>query len=365
MNFLFRLGFVLKEGFTQILRTRGPSTAIVVIIASTLLQLSIFLGITRGLDRVLDSAQRKFEMALFLSSDANASDRKRVEALLTSDPRVAEVKVITKEEALQEYRGDPEIDRMIQALGENCGIVVSDPETGECVFRFRKDWNEFSPEEGEILAALAEDLPLKYEEMGAEAFLRWIDESLSNSFRVEPPAQTICIDLQRTAQALYRRHVKTEAKRYVTHLPLIPIDLAAGGLGTDRAKGAEEWVEVEIPGRARLSDDLFLVRIHGRSMEPDIPDGSICLFRTYQGGSRSGGIYIVQRLATMDDGGEFTIKRYKSVKRETAQGWHHENIEMQPDNPDFQDWSLAQEENRWVTVAQFLHVLEDPIAERP
>jgi cell division transport system permease protein len=117
--FLSRLGFVLKEGFAQLFRTRGPSTAIVVIVTSTLLQLSLFLAITKGLDRALASAKRKFELTLFMEPSANASDRKRVQDLLVSDPRVAEVKVITKEEALQEFRSDPEIDRMVQALGEN------------------------------------------------------------------------------------------------------------------------------------------------------------------------------------------------------------------------------------------------------
>ena len=39
--------------------------------------------------------------------------------ILSSDTRVAAVKVITKEEALEEFRRDPEIDRMLQALGEN------------------------------------------------------------------------------------------------------------------------------------------------------------------------------------------------------------------------------------------------------
>jgi len=147
LTFLFRLGFVLKEGFTQLLRTRGPSTAIVIIVASTLLQLSLFLGITRGLDRALSSAKKKFELALFFAPSADASDRKRVSDLLASDPRVGEVKMVTKEEALQEFRGDPEIDRMIQALGENpltdsLSVVLKDGEGGsldDLVERLRRE----------------------------------------------------------------------------------------------------------------------------------------------------------------------------------------------------------------------------------
>ncbi len=100
-------------------RTSGLSTAVIVIVAATLLQLSLFLGISRVLDRALGSAREKFEMALFFTPSADASDRKRILGILSADPRVASVKVVPKEEAIQEFRKDPEIDRMLQALGEN------------------------------------------------------------------------------------------------------------------------------------------------------------------------------------------------------------------------------------------------------
>lgn len=254
--------------------------------------------------------------------------------------------------------------RVVQARGANCGVIVADPATGECVFRFRADFAAFAGEEAEVLAALVEELPRRQAEMGTAEFLRWVDDTLSNTLRVESPATTIALDLDRTAQALYRRHVQSTVRPYATHLPLIPIDLAAGGLGQDRAKGAEEWVEARVPGRRRLSEDLFIVRIHGRSMEPDIPDGSLCVFRSYYGGSRKNGIFIVQRIATMDEGGEFTIKRYESAKETTPEGWRHQRITMMPENPDFQNWDLS-EEDRYVTVAEFVCVLEDPLPDAP
>ncbi len=251
--------------------------------------------------------------------------------------------------------------RVFQALGENCGLVLTDPANGECVFRFRQDFAEFAGEEAPILTALAEELPLRQREMGTAAFLAWIDENLSNTLRVEPPTTTMAIDLERTAQALYRRLVTSTVRRYQTHLPFYSsLDIAAGGLGQDRANTAEEWVEAHVPGRRGLSEDLFLVRIHGRSMMPDIPDGSLCVFRSYYGGSRRGGIYIVQRMATMDEGGEYTLKRYSSEKEQTAEGWRHKRITMQPDNEEFSHWDLR-EEDQYVTIAQFVCVLEDPL----
>ncbi len=250
--------------------------------------------------------------------------------------------------------------RVLQALGENCGVIVAGPETGECAFRFRTDFPSFADEEAEVLSALTAQLPELQREMGAEAFLRWVDETLSNTLRVSEPADSLAIDLDRTAQALYRKHVASSVRPYETHLPLIPIELAAGGFGADKAKGVEQWVEARVPGRRRLTEDLFLVRVSGHSMEPDIPDGSLCVFRSYYGGSRRNGIFIVQRMATLDEGGEFTLKRYSSSKEVRGEDWRHARITMRPENPDYQTWDLSEDE-RYVTIAEFICVLEDPL----
>jgi SOS-response transcriptional repressor LexA len=250
--------------------------------------------------------------------------------------------------------------RVLEALGENCGVIVADPESGECVFRFRGDFDEFAGEEAEVLAGLAAQLPQLCREMGEQAFLRWVDDTLSNTLRVSEPAHSLAIDLDRTAQALYRKHVKSRVRPYETHLPLIPIALAAGGFGREKAGGVQEWVEARVPDRRRLTEDLFLVRVSGRSMEPDIPDGSLCVFRSYYGGSRKNGIFIVQRIATLDEGGEFTLKRYSSSKEIRGDQWRHTQITMHPENPEYQDWDLREDE-RYITIAEFVCVLEDPL----
>jgi SOS-response transcriptional repressor LexA len=252
--------------------------------------------------------------------------------------------------------------RVLEALGERCGVVVCDPETDECAFRFRQDLEDFAGDEKDLLGGLLEQLRVCGSEMGGAALLRWMDENLSNFLLVSEPAQAMGIDLERTAQALYRKHVSSSVRQYETHLPLIPIELAAGGFGRDKAKLAEDWVEARVPGRRRLSEDLFLVRVQGRSMEPDIPDGSICVFRSYYGGSRKNGIFIVQRIATLDEGGEFTLKRYESSKEVRGDDWRHTRITMRPENPEYEDWDLREDE-RYVTIAEFVCVLEDPVGE--
>ncbi len=142
-----RLFYVLKEGFLQLFRSRGLSTAVIVIVASTLLQLSFFLGLSLVLDHALGSAREKFQMAVFLAPAAQPSDRQRIQALLLADPRVASVGLVTKEEALQDFRKDPEIDQMVEALGEN-------PLTDSFTVVLRKDAVE-KPDE--LVAKLRQD----------------------------------------------------------------------------------------------------------------------------------------------------------------------------------------------------------------
>lgn len=114
-----KLFYVFKEGFLQIFRARALSAAVILTVAATLLQLSFFLGLSKVLEHALGSAREKFDMVVFLSSGADASDLNRIQNLLSSDPRVDSVHLVTKEEAVAEFRKDPEIDRMLQALGEN------------------------------------------------------------------------------------------------------------------------------------------------------------------------------------------------------------------------------------------------------
>ncbi|MCL4842258.1 MAG: S24 family peptidase [Bryobacteraceae bacterium] len=254
--------------------------------------------------------------------------------------------------------------RVFEALGENCGIALVHPESGEAVFRFRQDWEEFAGEEAEVLRAIAEDLPEKLDEMGAEGFLEWVDSTFSNTFRVLEPRTALVGQIDRTAHFLYRKFVQAAVRPFRTHLPLFELRATGGSFQTDLAVTPDaRWLEVHVPGRRSLTEDYFCAYIEGRSMEPEIPDGSLCLFRFYKAGSRQGGVYLMQRLATSEGGGEFTIKRYESRKRERADGtWEHESITMDALNPDFIDWDLDRDEARYVTVAQFVTVLEDPEA---
>jgi cell division protein FtsX len=119
MNPWQKLVYVLKEGLSQMVRFPGLSTAVVVIVAASLVQLSLFLGLSKVLDNALLSARQKFEMAIFLTPAANSADLQRLQARLSADARVASVRVVGKDEALKDFRKDPDVDRMVRALGEN------------------------------------------------------------------------------------------------------------------------------------------------------------------------------------------------------------------------------------------------------
>lgn len=246
--------------------------------------------------------------------------------------------------------------RVFEALGENCGVLVADPETNEIAFRFRRDWASYAGEEAEVLEAIAADLPDKAAEMGVRAFLAWIENHAVYTFRCSTARKTMAIDLERTAQTLYSREVHSSARPYQTHLPVMCF-AAAGPMIDNPETDREEWVDVD---GVRMSQDHFLVRVRGHSMEPDIPDGSLCLFRKYYAGSRTGKIMLVHELTDEGGRGRFAIKRYESQKRQTREGWEHERLRMHSDNPEYAEYELS-EARRYETIGEFVRVVADPV----
>ena len=130
------------------------------------------------------------------------------------------------------------------------------------------------------------------------------------------------------------------AKPFETHAPVYGLVAAAGKFSPDQTVGTEHdeigWMAV--PGRVRLTRDHFVARIEGHSMEPAIPDGSYCLFRTDRGGTREGKLVLVWHRGCTDPalGGEFSVKKYSSTKEAEPDGdsWSHREIRLQPLNPD-------------------------------
>ena len=151
-------------------------------------------------------------------------------------------------------------------------------------------------------------------------------------------------------------------ERYGTCVPFIPLRAAAGifsGPQYVEEDGGTEWVAVG--SRHRLREGMFVAQVVGKSMEPAIPDGAYCLFRSPVEGTRQGKTVLVQlRDATDPETGQrYTVKRYESQKAEQDDSWHHTRITLKPVNPDFEPIVLTgTDEGELQVIAELVEVLE-------
>jgi SOS-response transcriptional repressor LexA len=238
----------------------------------------------------------------------------------------------------------------------NAGVLLEDPVTDRLWVRLRRDWEEFAPDEAEVLAAIEYDLAAKAQELGAKELLRYLEDTLSNVLMVTDRSEVLIDDFERTLGRLYRQNVQSTVRPFVTHLPRYSLAVAAGKFLENQEVEEEGWEEA--PSDLRLTRELFVARIQGRSMEPKIPDGSLCVFRQGVTGSRQGRLVLVEQLG----GGandRYTVKRYASDKAQREDGtWSHESITLMPLNPEFESWALDPEEEKFRIVAEFVRVLD-------
>jgi SOS-response transcriptional repressor LexA len=238
----------------------------------------------------------------------------------------------------------------------NAGVLLEDPSTDRLWVRLRRDWDEFVPEEAEVLSAMEYDLAAKAQELGAKELLRYLQDTLSNVFVVENRGDVVVADFERALARLYRENVQATVRPFVTHLPRYSLAVAAGKFLENQEVEEEGWEEA--PSDLRLTGELFVARVQGRSMEPKIPDGSLCVFRQGVTGSRQGRLVLVEQLG----GGandRYTVKCHASDKAQREDGtWSHERITLLPLNPEFDAWTLDPEEEKFRIVAEFVRVLD-------
>lgn len=152
------------------------------------------------------------------------------------------------------------------------------------------------------------------------------------------------------------------ADPFRTCVPLYTLKAAAGAFGEGRRVEPDGWVAPRTP--RPLSAGMFVAQVVGRSMEPRIPDGAWCLFRSPVTGSRQGRIVLVQHrsIQDADAGGSYTVKLYESEKEaggEEAGGWRHGMIRLLPANPEFEPIVLTGvDEGDVEVIAELLEVLE-------
>ncbi len=240
---------------------------------------------------------------------------------------------------------------------ESAGVLLEDPSTDVLHLRFRRDWDSLAEEDDlEILEALADDLAAKAREMGARELLAFLDANLSNTIQLSEIESVIVEDFDRALNRLYRAHVPSKVLEFRTHLPRYSLRVAAGKFLENEEVNADGWIEV--PGDLRLTPDLFVARIEGHSMEPLIPDGSLCVFRHGVAGSRQGRLVLVEDTAAGGNN-RYTVKRYVGEKaRDGEGGWRHTRIRLESLNPDYPSWDLEPEDGKYRILAEFQRVIE-------
>lgn len=241
---------------------------------------------------------------------------------------------------------------------EVCGVLLFDPSEERLGVRLRRDWDALTSDENDldVLELLEEDLRQKAAEIGSRAFLDYLEDTLSNTIRLSEPETVLMGGFTSTLNRMYEKHVPATVRKYETHLPLWSVRAAAGGYGEQQTAEVEDWIEV--PAGMKLREDMFVAHVVGRSMEPDIPSGSLCLFRKFGAGSRNGRLVLVEDMSEPEHGERYTIKRYRSKKVEGDDGtWAHSAIWMEPLNPEFEPWQLTEDKPARV-VGEFLSVLD-------
>jgi SOS-response transcriptional repressor LexA len=241
----------------------------------------------------------------------------------------------------------------------SAGVLLEDPANDRLYLRLRRDWDVIAPAEAEVLSELESDLAAKARELGAARVLDQLQDTLSNTLTISAPREVAVEDFSRAVQRLYRELVPATVRPFVTHLPRYSLAVAAGKFLENHEVSEEGWEET--PSELTPTPAMFVARIVGRSMEPRIPDGSLCVFRAGVAGSREGRLVLVEYLGggTND---RHTVKRYHSTKRQRPDGaddatWDHATIRLEPLNPEFEAWELDPEEDRFRIVAEFVQVL--------
>jgi SOS-response transcriptional repressor LexA len=146
-------------------------------------------------------------------------------------------------------------------------------------------------------------------------------------------------------------------ERFETCVPLSSLRAAAGRFSEEQAgleahgEWASEWVTWN--DHPHFEPGMFVAKVQGKSMEPEVPDGAYCLFRPLHAGSRQAKRLLVWH-SGIDDAmtsGHYTLKVYASEKETAEDGsWRHTKVVLRPLNPDFESIVLTPSDEGEVRV---------------
>ena len=219
---------------------------------------------------------------------------------------------------------------------ENAGVVLLDKEADQLFVKARRDWDSFATDEADVLSGLEEMIESMARDHGASAALAYIESAFSGVVRATDRQVTMAADAEARLRRLYRENINSFGA-----IPVIQLRAAAGGLSEEQLPG-ETIGTIDPPPGIRPAPGMFAATVIGRSMEPLIPDGSLCLFKPHGGGSRNGQKLLIEKFGSFDSTSQFTVKVYRSEKIIHEDGtWEHGRIRMIPLNPEFEEWDLT------------------------
>jgi len=170
--------------------------------------------------------------------------------------------------------------------------------------------------------------------------------------------------------AIRQRHLtmvpdspEIEDEKFVSLLPVYSLEAAAGYFGSGGAVELEGWLKVD----GRLTQDMFVARAVGHSMEPRIADGDLCVFKRIRAGTKQNLIVLAQWAGAEDPetGGSYAVKKYSSEKvvDEDSGELKHFRITLSPLNPEFESIVLSPEfEDEVQIIAELVQTLNSASA---
>jgi superfamily II DNA or RNA helicase/HKD family nuclease/SOS-response transcriptional repressor LexA len=153
--------------------------------------------------------------------------------------------------------------------------------------------------------------------------------------------------------------LEKEEKTSQFTVPLYDFYAAAGTFS--EMQDGKEYNLKSVPERF-ATEDYFACRVIGESMNKIISNNSICLFKKYFAGSRSGKILLIENKDSYDPdfNSAFTVKTYSSEKTVSEEGWQHNSIILKPNSFDkgFKNIIIDEENsNEMRIIGEFITVL--------
>ncbi len=151
-----------------------------------------------------------------------------------------------------------------------------------------------------------------------------------------------------------------EVKPYVNSVPLVDIYAAAGNFSDLQIHSNFDWIE--LPFNISIKKGYFVCKVKGESMNKKIPNGSYCLFKQDEGGSRNGKIILAEHFSIQDSdfGAGYTVKEYHSTKNIEIDNWEHKSITLKPlsSNNEYKEINISNDQlNSFKILGIFERVL--------